>query len=267
MSTETVRTETAGDPVLVEVDGPFATITLNRPESRNAVNDEMRSRLTGALAEVARQDSVRVVVLTGAGRAFCAGGDVRSMRERAAAPAGEVAFRGWTRQKGTAEFVQRLHNADQITIAAVNGPAVGLGLDIALACDFVVASPEARFASSFVKRGLIPDGGGLSFLPRRVGLSVTKQLIYSGRMVEFEEACAIGLVDRAASAEGLLDEARAFAEQFAENSRPAIALMKSIVNRSFELSLGEVAALGGQAQAISYTTGEHRAAVEAFLNR
>lgn len=257
----------ANEPVLVDCDGVVATVTLNRPASRNAVDDALRGDLIAALTGLAADDRVRVVILTGAGRSFCAGGDVRSMRERAAAPAGEVAFGGWRRQKRTAELISRLHSSDQITIAAVNGAAVGLGLDLALACDFVVASPEAKFASSFVKRGLIPDGGGLYFLPRRVGMALTKQLIYSGRVVEYDEACRIGLVDHQASAESLLEEARSFAGQFLGSARPAIALMKSIVNRSFEQTLGDIAALGGQAQAISYTTEEHRASVEAFLAR
>ncbi len=107
-----------------------------------------------------------------------------------------MAFEGWRRQHRTGAFVATLHAADQITIAAVNGPAMGLGMDIALACDFIVAAPEARFAASFVKRGLIPDGGSLYFLPRRVGLQMAKELIYSGRTVDSAEALSIGLADR-----------------------------------------------------------------------
>jgi enoyl-CoA hydratase/carnithine racemase len=140
-----------------------------------------------------------------------------------------------------------------------------LGLDVALACDFIVAAPEAQFAASFVKRGLIPDGGGLYFLPRRIGLQLTKELIYSGRTVGAEEALRIHLADRLAEPGNLLAAAHAFAAQFTENSRPAIALMKSIVSRTFETPFELIAAQGRGAQAICYTTDEHRASVEQFL--
>ena len=106
---------------------------------------------------------------------------------------------------------------------------MGLGLDVALACDFIVAAPEAKFAASFVKRGLIPDGGSLYFLPRRIGLQLTKELIFSGRTVEADEALRINLADRLAAPGELLAATHEFAAQFTENSRPAIALMKSIV--------------------------------------
>lgn len=258
----------SGDgPILTSRDGVVATITFNRPEARNAIDDEARAALTAAIAELGADPGIRVVLLTGAGSAFCAGGDVKAMRERLDAPAGRIASDGWRRQQRTATLVAALHDAPVITIAAVNGPAMGLGMDLALACDFIVAAPEARFAASFVKRGLIPDGGSLYFLPRRIGLQRTKELMYSGRTVESDEALRIGLVDRLAPAGGLADEVAAFAAQFTGNSASAIALMKSIVDRTFESRLGEIAQLGGQAQAISYTTQEHRDSVEAFLRR
>jgi len=252
--------------LLLERRGPAAILTFNRPDARNAIDDEVRSAFTAALAEAHADDDVRVIVLTGAGVAFCAGGDVKAMQGRQSAGVGRVAFDGWQRQRRTADFVADLVESDRITIAAVNGAAVGLGLDLALACDFIVAAPQAKFASAFVKRGLIPDGGGMYFLPRRIGLQRTKELIYSGRTVEAEEALAIGLVDRLAEAP-VVDDALSYAEQFMANSRPAIALMKSIVARTFETPLDRIAALGGEAQAIAYTTDEHRAAVEAFLKR
>jgi enoyl-CoA hydratase/carnithine racemase len=251
--------------VLRAVTGPVAVLTLNRPQARNAMDDDMRETLRAELAALSADPEVRVIVLTGAGSAFCAGGDVKGMRQRLEQPPGQVAIRGWRRQHRTAAFVTALAGADQITIAAVNGPAMGLGLDIALACDFIIAAPEAQFAASFVKRGLIPDGGGLYFLPRRIGLQLTKELIYSGRTVGAEEALRIHLADRLAEPGRLLAAAHAFAAQFTENSRPAIALMKSIVGRTFETPFELIAAQGRGAQAISYTTDEHRASVEQFL--
>ena len=259
--------ENTESAVLREVTGPVAVLTLNRPKTRNALDDATRETLRAELEALNADPEVRVIILTGAGSAFCAGGDIKGMQQRLEQPAGQVAINGWRRQHRTGAFVTTLANCEQITIAAVNGPAMGLGMDIALACDFIVAAPEAKFAASFVKRGLIPDGGSLYFLPRRVGLQLTKELIFSGRTVEADEARQIGLVDRLAEPGELLPTAHAFAAQFTENSRPALALMKSIVNRSFETSFELIAAQGRSAQAISYTTDEHRSSVEKFLNR
>jgi enoyl-CoA hydratase/carnithine racemase len=253
--------------VLCERRGPVAALTINRPETRNALDDATRETLRAEIEGLSADEEVRVIVLTGAGTAFSAGGDIKGMQARLEQPAGRVAFGGWRRQHRTAAFITALAKADQVTIAAVNGPAMGLGMDIALACDFIVAAPEAKFGASFVKRGLIPDGGSLYFLPRRVGLQMAKELIFSGRTVDAAEALRIGLADRLAAPGALLEEALAFAAQFTENSRSAIALMKSIVSATFESPFEVVAAQGRSAQAMSYTTDEHRASVERFLRR
>lgn len=255
------------DVLITEVDGAIATLTLNRPEDRNAINDDLREALAAALDDVTADPAVRVVILTGNGKSFCAGGDVRAMQQRLEVPAGQVAIEGWRRQQRNGVLVQTLHSLGVVTIAAVNGHAVGLGFDLALACDFVVAAPEATFAASFINRGLVSDGGGMYFLPRRVGLQKTKELLFSGRFVHAEEGKAIGIVDLVATGGDLMAEARAYGEQFTAQSRAAVMLMKSIVNRSFELSLESIGALGSEAQAICYTTDEHRASVEAFLAR
>jgi enoyl-CoA hydratase/carnithine racemase len=151
-------------------------------------------------------------------------------------------------------------------IAAVNGSANGLGADMALACDFVVASEEASFAWSYIKRGLIPDGGGMYFLPRRVGLSRAKQLIFTGRKVEAAEALQLGIADRVSRPDALLADAQAWALELSQGSAAALALGKSIIDQSFELPAEQVFAQGSQAQGICYTTQEHRDAVLAFLN-
>ncbi|MGI5148056.1 enoyl-CoA hydratase/isomerase family protein [Plantactinospora sp. CA-294935] len=254
-------------PVLVAVDGPIATVTLNRPAVRNAIDDATRAALVEALAEVGRDTEVRVVILTGAGTAFCAGGDIRAMEQRLAAPPGEVAIRGWQRQHGTYALTAGLHRLDQVTIAAVNGPAAGLGMDLALACDFIVADPAASFVASFVLRGLIPDGGSMYHLPRRVGPQRAKELLLSGRRVQAAEALEIGLVDLLSAPGAVLGHAVEYAGRFTARSRPALMLAKSIINRSFESSLDQIASLGSQAQAICYTTDEHRNSVRSFLDQ
>ncbi len=249
------------------VDDGIAVITLNRPEKRNAITDSMRSELIAILEDVAREEAVRVVVLTGNGQGFCAGGDVSGMAERMAAPAGEIAFNGWSRQQRVHHAVNLLYTMPKPTIAAVNGAATGLGADMALSCDFVIASEEASFAWSYIARGLVPDGGGLYFLPRRVGLPSAKDLIFSGRRVDAKEALALGIADRVCSPQQLLSEARAWAGEVSAGSPVALALGKSILNQSFELSAQQVFAQGSQAQAVCYTSSAHHAAVQAFLNK
>lgn len=150
-------------------------------------------------------------------------------------------------------------------IAAVNGAASGLGADTALACDFIIANEWASFTWSYVLRGIIPDGGGMYFLPRRVGLAKAKELIFTGRQVKVDEALALGIVDRKTSADSLLSDANAWAAELSRSSSTAIALTKSILNQSFELTSHDVFAQGSQAQGICYTSSEHRASVEAFL--
>jgi enoyl-CoA hydratase/carnithine racemase len=253
--------------VELTIDAGVATIALNRPEVRNAIDDEMRAQFNAAVERVANDDAVRAVILTGKGSGFCAGGDISAMQQRLKAPAGEIAFNGWRRQQRVHASVGGLHGLGKPTIAAVNGPAAGLGADMALCCDFIIASEAASFAMSFILRGLVPDGGGLYFLPRRVGLARAKELIFSGRRVDAAEALEIGLADRVTSAQNLLADAQAWARELTEGSHIALALSKAILDKSFELSSDEISALGREAQAICYTTTEHQESVAAFLNK
>jgi enoyl-CoA hydratase/carnithine racemase len=256
-------------PTLIDlqVKSGIATLTLNRPEKRNAITDAMRTELIEALEHVAGDAKIRALVLTGNGKGFCAGGDVAGMQKRMDAPQGEVGFNGWSRQQRVHHSVSLLHTMPKPVIAAVNGSANGLGADMALACDFVVASDQASFAWSYIKRGLIPDGGGMYFLPRRVGLSRAKELIFSGRKVEAAEALQLGIADRVSGADTLLADAQAWAVELTQGSATALALGKSILNQSFELPAEQVFAQGSQAQGICYTSDEHRAAVSAFLDQ
>ncbi|RXH22488.1 enoyl-CoA hydratase [Bradyrhizobium nanningense] len=247
------------------VEAGVATIAFNRPERRNAMSDEMRVEFAGALDTVARDEAIKALVLTGRGTAFCAGGDISGMKRRLAAPQGEVAFNGWSRQQGVHHVQSLLLGLPKPTIAAVNGAAAGLGADTALACDFVMATERSKFTWSYIKRGLIPDGGGLYLLPRRVGLAKAKELIFSGRVVEADEALGLGIVDRKVAATELLPAAQAWAAELAQGSPTALALSKKILNEAFEHSAHDIFNLGSQAQAICYTSAEHRDAVTAFL--
>jgi enoyl-CoA hydratase/carnithine racemase len=249
----------------LNVENAIATITFNRPDKRNAMSDDMRTEFIHALELVAADKAIRALVLTGAGKGFCAGGDISGMQKRMNAPAGEVGFNGWHRQQRVHHTQALLHTMPKPVIAAVNGAASGLGADTALACDFIIASEWASFAWSYIQRGIIPDGGGMYFLPRRVGLAKAKELIFTGRKVGVEEAENLGIVDRKSTADTLLADAKAWATELSQSSSTALALTKTILNQSFELSSHDVFAQGSQAQGICYTSSEHRACVEAFL--
>jgi len=255
------------DFISVSQTNGIATITLNRPDVRNAINDQMRAELIAAFEQAGADKDVRGVILTGAGKGFCSGGDVGGMRARLDAPAGEVAFNGWKRQQSTHRGVAAIHGLTKPVIAAVNGAAFGLGLDMALACDFIVAAEGAKMSMSFIKRGLVSDGGGMYFLPRRVGLSRAKELILTGRVVETEEALRIGMVDRVVPGEALAETAQSWAEELCAGAPAAVALTKSILDKTFESTDDQIFALGREAQAICYTTAEHRRSVEDFLNK
>lgn len=249
----------------LSVESAIATITLNRPDKRNAMSDDMRTEFIHALELVAADKSIKALVLTGAGKGFCAGGDISGMQRRMNAPAGEVGFNGWHRQQRVHHTQALLHTMPKPVIAAVNGAASGLGADTALACDFIVASEWASFTWSYIHRGIVPDGGGMYFLPRRVGLARAKELIFTGRKVDADEALALGIVDRKTSAATLLADAQAWAAELGKGSGTALALTKTILNQSYELSAHAVFAQGSQAQGICYTSTEHRESVMAFL--
>ena len=251
--------------VELAVDDKVAIVALNRPEVRNAINDASRTELVAVLEKVAADQDVRAVVLTGKGKAFCAGGDISGMKERLKAPTGQVAFNGWRRQGQVHKSVALLHGMPKPVIAAVNGAAAGLGCDMALACDFIVASEQAVFTMSFVKRGLVSDGGGMYFLPRRVGLPRSKELIFTGRVVDAKEALAIGLADRVTAPDKLIADAVAWACDLCQGSGVSIAFSKAILDRTFESTEEQIFALGREAQAVCYTTDEHRDSVTAFL--
>jgi len=253
--------------VELTIENGVAVATLNRPAVRNAVDERIRSELEAILEQVADDPNVRALILTGKDPAFCAGGDISAMRQRMGAAAGQIAARGWLRQRRLHGMIGALHALEKPTVAAVNGAAAGLGMDLALCCDFIVASENAFFIMSYLQRGLIPDGGGLYFLPRRVGLPRAKELIFSARRVMPDEALKIGLADRVVAHANLIPSAVEWAAELAGGNSSALALSKAIIDQTFELTADQAFALGAQAQAICYTTDEHHAAVAAFLNR
>lgn len=253
--------------VKVEVNAGIATVYLNRPEKRNAMSDDMRTEFIHVLEQIAADNAIRALVLTGNGKGFCAGGDIAGMQRRMDAPTGDIAINGWRRQQRVHHAISLLYTMPKPTIAAVNGAASGLGADTAMSCDFIVASEMATFTWSYINRGLIPDGGGMYFLPRRIGLPKAKELIFSGRTVHAEEALSLGIADRLVSPDSLLSDARQWATELSAGSGTALALGKTILNQTFEMTADQAFAQGSQAQGICYTSTEHRESVMAFLEK
>lgn len=266
MPTAPIKIPTA-ENIELELRERIAIIALNKPQTRNAVDDRMRNDLMAMIDWAEQEEGVRALIITGRGAAFCAGGDISAMQERLAAPQGKIAVNGWKRQRRTHHAIKAIHGASIPTIAAVNGPAAGLGADLALACDFVIASTNAFFVFSYLTRGLIPDGGGMYLLPRRVGLARAKELIYTARRVNADEAQFINMIEALSQPEALMDDALLMANSMIKGSPDALALTKSIMDKTFELSIEEVFALGCQAQAICYTTDAHQKSVSEFLGR
>lgn len=247
--------------LLDKVDG-IATLTMNRPEARNALDVPMREELVDALDEIERDPAVRVVILTGAGGHFSAGGDVKTMAARR-----HTAAEGRARVELLNRFVLRLFNFPKPTIAMVDGFAVGAGCNIALGCDMIVASDRAKFGEVFLRIGLVPDGGGTWLLQRMVGLAKAKEMVLTAEIIDAAEALRIGLVNRVVPAAELESATRALAAKIAIGPPLAATLAKSLLNRAATVDLA--AALEGEAfgQSNAITSEDHAEGVRAFLEK
>ena len=197
--------------VLLDVQDHIAEITLNRPEALNALSPQMGSGLLEALERVESDPEIRVAIITGAGRAFCAGGDLKTMRERGAAERANARLRVEALRGKTRQIPVKVASLDKPVIAAVNGAAAGWGCDLAVACDFRIASDQAKFTEAFVKRGLLPDGGATWTLPRLIGKDQALRLILTGDLIDAREAHRIGLVTEVVPAAELMERTREFA--------------------------------------------------------
>lgn len=250
------------DFVLRERHGATLVIRINRPERRNAFDLEVREGIAQAVFEARDDDSVRAVVITGAEGVFCAGGDLKSLSE-----AKRPVFKDRDRIRRLHTWFRELVNLEKPVIAAVDGPAFGAGFNLALACDFVLATPRARFCAVFGRIGLVPDLGGFFLLPRIVGLQRAKDLVFSAREVDADEARDLGIVMRVVPADSLLDEALAMAARYHDASTEALGIAKNILNRSFNLDQDTLAELEASAQALAIHTAYHDEAVANFLQK
>ncbi|MER7758820.1 enoyl-CoA hydratase-related protein [Streptomyces sp. NPDC097619] len=239
-------------------------ITLNRPAAMNAVTWEQRERLIALLDGASADPSVRVVVLTATGRGFCAGADLRGAPSGGERVAGDVAR---MIRRGAQRLFTAVLDCEKPVIAAVNGTAAGIGAHLALACDLVLAAESAKFIEVFVRRGLVPDGGGAWLLPRLVGQRKAKELLFLGDAVPAAEALSLGLVNRVVPDAELAGTARAWAARLAEGPTRALALTKQLVNASQEQDRSAALAAEAAAQEINMTTADANEGVAAFVER
>jgi 2-(1,2-epoxy-1,2-dihydrophenyl)acetyl-CoA isomerase len=246
------------------VDGHVSYLTLNRPEVLNALTPGQRDLVIELLAQASADPRVRAVVLTGTGRGFCAGADLRGASGTGDRVSGDVAR---TLRLGAQRLIAAVLDCEKPVVAAVNGTAAGLGAHLALACDLVLAAESARFIEVFVRRGLVPDGGGAYLLPRLVGPRRAKELMFFGDALTAPEAERLGLVNRVVADEELAKTARAWAERLATGPTRALALTKQLVNASLDSDRATAFAAEAAAQEINMTTADAQEGVASFVER
>ncbi|MEV6956188.1 enoyl-CoA hydratase-related protein [Streptomyces sp. NPDC051183] len=252
------------DEVLHRLDNGVSWITLNRPEAMNAVTWDQRERIIALLGEASADPAVRAVVVTATGKGFCAGADLRGGPAAGERVAGDVAR---MIRLGAQRLITAVLDCEKPVVAAVNGTAAGIGAHLALACDLVVAAEPARFIEVFVRRGLVPDGGGAYLLPRLVGPQKAKELMFFGDAVPAAEAERLGLVNKVVPAEELEAVARAWAERLAQGPTRAIAMTKQLVNASLDGDRATALAAEATAQEINMTTADANEGVASFVER
>ena len=246
----------------------IATLTMNRPEARNAFTREMMDALSEALPRLAVDPAVRLVVVTGTGNAFCAGGDVKSFAKNVAAAPAALSFdTKVTDLRARMEVARWLHEMPKPTLAVIPGPAAGAGLSVALACDLRIAADDAKLTTAFSKIGLSGDFGGSYFLNHLVGGARAREMYFTGQVITGAEAQRIGLVNRAVPAAQLADAARAWAAELAALPTVAVGYMKRNLNTGLRGSLSDVLDAEALHMIRTFETEDHKGAAVAFVEK
>jgi len=249
--------------VQVHTHGGVALIQLNRPDKLNAIGAVMRPQLADAIKQAERDDAVRVVVLTGSGRVFSAGGDIGEMDQGMDARTPEDLGRVLREEYGPM-FI-RLHTMPKPVIAALNGPALGIGASFALACDIRIAVPEAYLTEAFINIGLVMEGGASWLLPRLAGSAVAYEMFFTGKPLSAADAHRLGVINRVVPAERLEEEVRDLANHLASQPRQALAGAKRAINRAFESTYEEAVEFESYLQEAQAANGEFAAGVQKFI--
>ncbi len=247
-----------GERVKLEFDGEMAIITLNRPEKLNALDTETRKELLKAFSEV--EERATVAIITGSGKAFAAGADINELLQRDPIAALEAAKLG-------TELFTRIEESDVVSIAAVNGYALGGGCELAMACDIRIASRKAKFGQPEINIGIIPGAGGTQRLPRLVGLGMAKRLVLTGEMIDAEEALRIGLVEEVVDEDRLMDRAKEIARKILEKPPLAVKLAKRSLNASRSMSLPDGLRYELSLFSILFSTEDAKEGMRAFLEK
>lgn len=248
--------------------GGIATLTMNRPDARNALSRDMLAALAEALPRLAADASVRAVVLTGAGKAFCSGGDVKGFAQRAAGQETPMGFDERVNDLRIRMEVSRvLHEMPKPTLAVIPGPAAGAGLSIALACDMRIAADDAKLTTAFSKVGLSGDFGGSYFLNHLVGAAKARELYFTARVVLGAEALPMGLVNRSVPSDQLAQAAQAFAQELAALPTIAVGYMKKNLNVAMRGSLSDTLDSEAIHMIRTFETADHKGAAAAFVEK
>ncbi|WP_174731008.1 enoyl-CoA hydratase/isomerase family protein [Mesobacillus harenae] len=246
--------------LLISMNGPVLSLTLNRPDSLNSFSPEMILGITDALKEAQSNPEVKVIVLSGAGRSFSAGGDVKTMGQAAPAQVYEHIGR-------LNECILTIKNTEKPVIAAVHGFAAGAGFNLALACDLIIAAEDSKFALSFSQVGLISDGGGSYFLPRLIGPHLAKQFFFSGEPIPAERLYQLGVINQLVSVEKLKEETEKFAARLAHGPGKAYGMIKKLVDHSFTATLEEILEQERITQTLMVSTEDHLEGIAAFKEK
>jgi 2-(1,2-epoxy-1,2-dihydrophenyl)acetyl-CoA isomerase len=251
--------------LLYETRDRVATLTLNRPDRLNALGGTLREDLTSGLARAIEDPEVRVIVITGAGTGFCAGGDVKAMQDANAAGRARPLMERVAPSRDRTVLLMR--DSPKPILAAVNGAAAGAGMNLALACDIRLASSTARFSQAFVRRGLHPDWGGTYFLPRVVGMAKAAEMIFTGQIIDAEEALRLGIVSAVHPPERLLGAACELAARIAQGPPVAIRLARRALYHNLEADLRAALEFETFAQNICAETEDAREGIRAFVEK
>ncbi|MGD9661405.1 MAG: enoyl-CoA hydratase/isomerase family protein [Porticoccaceae bacterium] len=250
------------ETLIYDLQDRVATITLNRPDALNSTTDKMYQELSGLLREINVSKDVGCVILTGAGRGFCAGADVKAMN-----PDMKLLDRRARHRWILRDVLNPLVNLEKPVIAAVNGVAVGAGFNIALAADFIVSSDKAVYSQIFTKLALVPDLGGLYLLTRVVGLNKAKELCFTAKKITANEAYDMGIVNHVVEHDKLMEETMVMAKQIAAGPPTSLSMIKNLLNKSPDATLDQMLEYESFAQTLAYTTPEHREGVLAFREK
>jgi len=254
--------------LLLEKNGPAVTLTINRPESRNPLGEEGDGDLFAeAVGRINADRDVRCVILTGAGPAFSAGGNVKAMRERSGSFAGAGVHIRERYRNGIHRIVRSLWGVEVPMIAAVNGPAIGLGNDVACLADMRIAADNAIFGATFLRIGLVPGDGGSWILPRTIGHARAAELFFTGDTIDAATALSWGLVSRVVPAAQLMEEARALAGRICRQPPDVLRMTKRMMREGQSVSFDTIMEMSASMQALAHLTEDHHEAVAAFFEK